>query len=198
MRTRKVDAQVVASVRCGCGSRPGKILPARPNGNLFVNWVQNVKIKTKISDIILKLTEQLNKTIKWMKTVRLIFCSWQSSRSRCFWGNWLQSVKRFSALSAVIGSSPYIRNHPHDSTECLLTNCRGRWNGGNRDSNVNKKRCKGVSRFAIIPKTTRIFITFLFYLLQRTPSASEIITRPWQQVVLAPQLHLVKQIDKWL
>ena len=72
---------------CGCGSRAGKILPARPSGNFFVGWVQNIKIKTKISDIFLKMTE-LNKTMKWLKIylnnssfnfVRLIFCSWQSS-----------------------------------------------------------------------------------------------------------------------
>ena len=130
--------------------------------------------------------------------VRLIFCSWQSFRSRRFWGSWLQNVRSFSALSAVIGSSPYIRNDPHYSTECLLTICRGRWNGGNIDSNVNKKRCKSVSRFAIIPKTPRIFIIFLFHLLQRTSSSLEMIIRPWQPVFLAPKLHLVMQIDKWL
>ena len=164
-------------------------------------------VESKLSYIFLKLTEQLNKTMKWMKIylnkssfnfVCLIFCSWQSSRSRRFWGSWLKSVWRFLTLPAVIGSSPYIRNHPNYSTEYLLTICRGRWNGGNRDSNVNKKRCKSVSRFAINPKIPRIFIIFLFHLLQRRLSASEIITRPWQLVFLAPKLHLVKQIDKWL
>ena len=45
---------------CECGSRAGKISPARPSGNFFVSWVQNIKIKTKISDQQDRTAEQDN------------------------------------------------------------------------------------------------------------------------------------------
>ena len=105
---------------CRCGSRAGKILPARPSG-IFVGWVQNMKIKNKISNIVLKLTEQLNKTVKWMKVylnkssfnfVRLIFRSQHNSRSQRFRESWLQSVRRLSALSAVIAAILFATTNP--------------------------------------------------------------------------------------
>ena len=119
--THKIDFD--QTPLCGYGAVHVRVrfYPHVRVGLLFVGWVQNMKIKNKNSDIFLKLTEQLNKTVKWMKIylnkssfnfVRLIFRSRQSSRSRRFWGSWLQSVRRLSALSAVIAALLFATIHP--------------------------------------------------------------------------------------